>query len=151
MTNDVIATDHPLTTSQQQTLAALLDTLLPASDDGTMPSAQALDLIGYLTEKNAEFIPVLVEVIGHFDDGFAGLSLSDRYPVVEAFSKAQAELFDELLFHTYDCYYQDDRVLEGIGMAAGPPFPTGNTIEAGDLSLLDPVMQTSRTYRKYDQ
>ncbi len=151
MTNDVIATDHPLTTSQQQTLAALLDTLLPASDDGTMPSAQALDLIGYLTEKNAEFIPVLVEAIGHFDDGFAGLSLSDRYPVVEAFSKAQAELFDELLFHTYDCYYQDDRVLEGIGMAAGPPFPTGNTIEAGDLSLLDPVMQTSRTYRKYDQ
>ncbi len=148
MTNDVIATDHPLNAAQQQTLAALLDTLLPASDDGNMPSAQSLDLVGYLDEKAEDFIPVLITIVGHFDDGFSDSSLSDRYPVVEAFSKAEPELFQGLLFHTYDRYYQDDRVLKGIGMAAGPPFPGGNTIEEGDLSLLDPVVQVARTYRK---
>ena len=151
MTNDVIASDHPLTTAQQQTLSALLDTILPASDDGHMPSAQELDLLGYLNATAEEFIPVLVEVVGNFDDDFSGLALSDRYPVVEAFSKAQVELFEGLLFHTYACYYQDDRVLTGIGVAAGPPFPRGNTVEEGDLSLLDPVMQGSQTYRKEER
>ena len=148
MTNDVIATDHPLNAAQQQTLAALLDTLLPASDDGNMPSAQTLDLMGYLNEQAEEFVPVLITIVGHFDDGFSDASLSHRYPEVEAFSKAEPESFEGLLFHAYNCYYQDDRVLKGIGMAAGPPFPGGNTIEEGDLSLLDPVVQLERTYRK---
>lgn len=150
MTNDVIATDHPLTTPQRQTLSALLDTILPASDDGSMPSAKELDLIEYLTEKAEDFIPVLVEILGNFDDEFPSLSLSDRYRVVEDFSKAQAGVFAGMLFHIYACYYQDDRVLEGIGSAAGPPFPRGNTVEAGDLSLLDPVAKRSQTYRKID-
>ena len=67
---------------------------------------------------------------------------------MDAFSKAHPVLFSGLLLHTYTCYYQDDRVLEGMGEAAGPPFPRGNTVEMGDLSLLDPVVRQSRTYRK---
>ncbi|MCZ6759354.1 MAG: hypothetical protein O7D29_03125 [Gemmatimonadetes bacterium] len=148
MTNDVIATDHPLTDSQQQLLSTLLDTILPASADGNMPSGAGMNLLGYLSEQAEEFIPVLVEIVDSFGDVFVSLSQSDRYALVEAFSKAQVELFEGLLFHVYACYYQDVGVLEGIGMAAGPPFPSGNTIEAGDLSLLDPVVRKSRTYRK---
>lgn len=148
MPNDFIATDHPLTTAQQQTLSALLDTLLPASDDGFMPSARELDFIGYLNEQAAEFVAALVVITGSFDEEFPGASLTDRCAAVGAFSAAQPELFQALLFHVYDCYYQDSRVLEGIGLAAGPPFPRGNAVDAGDLSLLDPVMQVSRSYRK---
>ena len=151
MTDKVIATDHSLTTSQRRALSALLDTLLPASDDGKMPSAQALDFVGYLNEKAADFIPDLVNIVGHFDAGFTGMTLVERCRLVEAFSKAEPELFKGFLLHTYACYYQDDRVLEGIGSAAGPPFPRGNTVEVGDLSLLDPVLQRSLTYRKYDR
>ena len=55
-TNHVIATDHPLTAEQRQTLSAVLDTLVPASDDGTMPSAATLDFIGYLHDKAPEFV-----------------------------------------------------------------------------------------------
>ena len=148
MSNDVIATDHPLTASQQQTLAALLDTMLPASDDGNLPSARELDLIGYVLDTAEDFIPLLVEIVDSFDEAFADLSIAQRYPLVEAFSTTRTELFESLLFQLYDCYYQDDRVLEGIGMATGPPFPDGNTIESGDLSLLDPVLEKSPTYRK---
>ncbi len=148
MSNDVIATDHPLTASQQQTLAALLDTMLPASDDGNLPSARELDLIGYIVDAAEDFIPLLVEIVDSFDEAFSDLSIAQRYPLVEAFSTTRTELFESLLFQLYDCYYQDDRVLEGIGMAAGPPFPEGNTIESGDLSLLDPVLEKSPTYRK---
>ncbi len=146
--NDVIATDHPLTPQQRQTLSALLDTLVPASDDGNMPSAQVLDFIGYLNDNAADFVASVVDIVGHFDGAFAGQALADRVTAVEAFSKTHPALFGNLLLHTYACYYQDDRVLEGIGEAAGPPFPRGNTVEVGDLSLLDPVVRQSRTYRK---
>jgi hypothetical protein len=148
MNDDLIATDHPLTPSQQRTLSALLDTLLPASVDGRMPSAGEMDFTGYLGEQREVFVPVLLKMLCSFDEAFADLSLSERCTIVEAFSQTQPQSFQGFLFHAYACYYENDRVLEGIGLAAGPPFPRGNTIEAGDLSLLDPVMKGSQTYRK---
>jgi hypothetical protein len=59
MTDDVIATDSPLTASERRILEALLDTLIPASDDGAMPSAAELDLVGHLQEAAADFFPAL--------------------------------------------------------------------------------------------
>jgi hypothetical protein len=49
------------------------------------------------------------------------------------------------------CYYRDDRVLTGIGSHAGPPFPRGNEVPEGDLSLLDSVQASSKSYRKAPQ
>ena len=148
MNDNVITTDHPLAPAQQKTLAALLDAVLPQNDDGDLPSAGTLDFVGHLQEKNEHFIPVLVSIVEQFDDTFGALSYADRYALAVTFSEAQPDLFAGLLFQLYDCYYQDERVLSGIGMQAGPPFPRGNSIEAGDLSLLDPVMKNPQTYRK---
>lgn len=148
MGNDVIATDQPLNGAQQKTLSALLDTLLPAGDDGTMPSAAELDLIAYLREAAEEFLPVLAQIIEQFDAAFADRNPDERHANLEDFSGREPELFNALLLHTYACYYQNDHVLQSIGSAAGPPFPRGNTIEQGDLSLLDPVVRRSKTYRK---
>jgi len=39
-------------------------------------------------------------------------------------------------------------VLRAIGVGAGPPFPRGNTVEQGDLSLLDPVLGSSTNWRR---
>ena len=148
MTDDVIATDQPLTAAQRETLTALLDTLVPASDDGVMPSAAELDFLAYLSAQAADFTPLLTQITAEFDEDFAAAPLTERVGVVQSFSERQPELFQALLFHTYACYYQDDRALVGIGMAAGPPFPRGNTVEPGDLSLLDPVVAKSKQYRR---
>ncbi|MDA1076633.1 MAG: hypothetical protein O3A63_18055 [Proteobacteria bacterium] len=148
MPTQIIATDHPLTPSEQQILAALLDPLLPATEDGRMPSAADLDLVGYLAESAPEIVPQLAGIVGCFDQTFTGLSLEDRYALVTDFSQTQPHLFEPLLRHTYTCYYQDERVLIGIGLSGSPPFPTGNTVEAGDLSLLDAVVSKTRSYRK---
>ena len=41
---------------------------------------------------------------------------------------------------------EDDRVVALLGEQS-PPFPEGNTVDPGDLTLLDPVKAGGRRYR----
>lgn len=144
---ELISTDHPLTEAERGMLTALLDTLLPASDELQMPSAADLDFDGYLKTQATDAIPALRETLGHFAPGFAELALAQRLEAVTSFSADHPELFMAVLPRVYDCYYQDDRVREKIGVATGAPFPQGNQVTAGDLSLLDPVLENSDRHR----
>jgi hypothetical protein len=38
-------------------------------------------------------------------------------------------------------------VRRAIGVVTGAPFPQGNVLEAGDLSLLDPVLRNADRHR----
>lgn len=147
MNDDLIASDYALTNDQSHTLSVLLDTLLPESEDGRMPSAGSLDLVSHLQASEPGFLEALPEIITDLPAGFDSMSYADRHGVLTDYSAHNAERFESLLFHTYTCYYEDDRVLEGIGSRAGPPFPQGNEVEPGDLSLLDPVMNGTHSFR----
>ena len=144
----IISSDHPLAAPQRHIFKAILDTLIPASDDGAIPGAGEFDVAAYINEKSPEFAPRLREIVGCFDDDFASQSLEVRCELLAAFQNSRPDLFEPLLFHTYARYYQEDRVLTGIGSKAGPPFPEGNTVKSGDLSLLDPVGKLNKQYRK---
>ena len=144
----LITSDHPLDAGQKAKLTALLDVLIPASEDGRLPSAGDLDLLDYLGEQAAEYLPALMGILDGFDETFAERPQAERHSLVQAFSETQQALFEGLLFHAYGCYYQDDRVLNAIGAGEGPPFPRGNEVEAGDLALLDPVTQLGKSYRR---
>jgi hypothetical protein len=147
---DIISTDHPLTRPQQLLLAALLDTLVPASDDGAMPSAAGVGFDAYLLAQAEEFIPLLVSALQRFEPSFIDLPLTARYERVREFSTNDPALFQALLTRVYDCYYQNDHVRAQIGVLTGAPFPQGNQVPAGDLSLLDPVIEhhARHVYRK---
>lgn len=146
--SDLIATDHLLNEAQKIKFDALIDTLVPAGEDALMPSASEVDVLGYIVDSAADFAPQLAAIVDSFDNEFAVSGEDERVRLVRVFEQAHPVLFSELLFHTYARYYQDAQVLEGIGLAAGPPFPRGNTVETGDLSLLDPVMEKPHGYRK---
>jgi len=146
--NNKIVTDQPLTLAQTELLSDLLNVLIPASDDGLMPGAGELDLKGYLQLQSPDVIAVVRQVLNHFSADFQSMSAVEGHQRVVAFSKAEPGLFETLLFHTYACYYQDDRVMTGIGLAAGPPFPRGNSLDSGDLTSLDKVVSNSRGYRR---
>ena len=90
----------------------------------------------------------LVSLLDGLSDDFSTLEAAERHAIVEHLSQTSTNTFNELVFHAFACYYQDDRVHKGIGMDEGPPFPRGNSIEAGDLSLLDPVLELNINYRK---
>ncbi len=148
MNDQLIGSDHPLSDAQREKLPSLLDTLLPASDDGRMPSASNLDFIGYLNESDPDFFAVLGALLDGLDDDFMDQPITERVDRLTAIASAEPEAFHALVGNAYACYYQDDQALAGIGMEQGPPFPRGNTIEEGDLSLLDPVTAKPRSYRK---
>ena len=140
---DLVSTDHPLSEQQQSLLAALLDALIPASKDGTMPSAADVDFKYYLSTQAADFVADLTSILGQLDPALPDLSLSERCERLTEFSANEPQAFQNLLSRVYDCYYQDDRVRSEIGVVTGAVFPQGNQIIPGDLALLDPVIESA--------
>ena len=143
---ELIGSDRPIGGSALAVLRALLDTLVPASEDGRMPSAADVDFLGHLERLDAQYLPQLATVLRAFDDAFAGRDLAARVAEVARFAQGDPAAFRQLIQRVYDCYYQNDRVRIAIGMTAGPPFPQGNTVVEGDLSMLDPVIRNSERY-----
>lgn len=148
MNDNIISSDHALTTAQQEILSALADAIVPASDDGALPSAGDLDVGTHVSTFHDEYLADLKGVLAHFEGGFSSLDLATRVEQVNVFSEDSPGLFRGLLTHVYACYYQDDRVLDAIGVGKGAPFPRGNEVESGDLSLLDPVADSTITWRR---
>jgi len=140
---DSISTVRPLSEQRQSLLAVLLDALIPASKDGTMPSAADVDFKYYLSTQAADFIADLTSILRKLDPAFPDLSLSERCEQLTEFSASEPQAFQNLLSRVYDCYYQDDRVRSEIGVVSGAVFPQGNQIIPGDLALLDPVIKNA--------
>ena len=137
---DPVSTNHPFSEQQQSLLAALLDALIPASRDGTMPSAADVDFKVYLRTQAADFVAELTSILGQLDPAFPDLSLKQRCEQLTELGANEPQAFQNLLSRVYDCYYQDDRVRREIGVVTGAVFPQGNRIIPGDLALLDPVI-----------
>ena len=146
--SNVITSDQPLTSEQAELLSSLLNVIIPASDDGVMPGAGELDLVSYLREQTPEVVATIRQASSFFEFDFPSKSATERHQLVVEFSVTEPEIFNTLLFQSYACYYQNDRVLTGLGLAAGPPFPRGNSVDSGDLTTLDKVVQNAKGYRR---
>ncbi len=144
----VITSDQLLTSEQAEILSILFNEIIPASDDGVMPGAGELDLISYLQAQTPEVVSAIKEATGFFDTEFPTKSAAERHQRVVEFSVAEPEIFNELLFQSYACYYQNDRVLKGLGLSSGAPFPQGNSVDSGDLTSLDKVVENAKGYRR---
>ena len=148
MSDNLIASDQPLTDSQKVVLVAILDTMIPASKSGELPSAGEMDFTGYLSTQPAEGWNDTLEVLARFDEAFASRTLEERFDQLTNFSQSDPTLFGGLLRHVYACYYMQDAVLSAIGSEGGAPYPRGNTVDEGDLSLIDLVMGNAKTWRR---
>ncbi|MEM7365031.1 MAG: hypothetical protein AAF525_13490 [Pseudomonadota bacterium] len=148
MSDDLIASDQLLTDAQKHLLVAVLDTLIPASGDHDLPSAGNMDFAKYLAEHAPEEWPVVISILNNLKDSFADDAIARRVEQLESLSVSEPRLFGGLLRQVYACYYMQPSVLNRIGAGSGAPYPRGNTVEAGDLSLLDPVMSSTITWRR---
>ena len=144
-----------LTQEQSRSLPLLLNMIIPPAPDRGMPGAGDLDFIGYMTE----FEPGLIEAVQleldtlnqkareYYMRTFADLHPDDRDRLVDRLRSENVQFAQAIVVNTMACYYQDDRVVVALGMEARPPFPKGNEVKSGDLSLLDPVRKRKQLYR----
>jgi hypothetical protein len=151
----ILDAESPLTGAQRAILDAVLNLIVPPSADGRMPGAAEVGVPAYLFAEAADALPVLREELAEierrasarFARGFAALGEGERRSLVEELRAQAPSFMSRLAMETLACYYQHDRVLEGLGMEARAPYPKGYQVVQGDLSLLAPVRARGKIYR----
>jgi hypothetical protein len=152
---DIADSGRPLTSGQRATLDIVLNMIVPPSADGRMPGAAEVGVPAYLFAEAPDALPVLCQELEELDrrsrerlaQGFAELEEHERKSLIEEMRAREPSFMSRLSMETLACYYQHDRVLEGLGMEARPPYPKGYQVVQGDLSLLEPVRARGKIYR----
>lgn len=138
-----------------EALRALLDTLVPPSADGRMPGAAGIPEVMQYIAQLAATMPDIgraldlldAESVARCGARFAAADEASRAAVLEQVSSREPAVLRQLALETVTCYYQQDAVLERLGLEARPPFPKGYQVLSGDLMLLNPVRARGRLWR----
>jgi hypothetical protein len=144
-----------LTSMQRANLDLVLNLIIPPSADGRMPGGSEVGVPDYLAAEAPAVLPVLRRELDEIEQqsrerfarGFAELEGDERKSLVDALRVRDASFMSGLVHELLACYYQHDRVLEGLGLEARPPFPKGYQVVQGDLALLAPVRARGKVYR----
>jgi hypothetical protein len=153
-----MADDPGFSAEQEQVIAALIDAIVPPSDDGRLPGAAALDLVPHVersVRQNPMLRPVVeygLSAIGELAaargaSGLQGLSRADWTAVLREFTATDQFFLPAFLFLVYGGYYQHDRVVSALGLEPRAPHPKGHEMAGDDWSLLDPVRRRPMTPR----
>ena len=147
--------DAGLTPVQRDTLSAVLNMIVPPAADGRLPGAADMAVLLRHLAENPTTGAAIREDLDQLDReattrcgaAFAALDEVRRLCLLDEMRARDPMALHQLALATVTCYYQQDRVLEGLGMEARPPYPKGYQVEQGDLSLLNPVIARGRIYR----
>ncbi|MDA1076746.1 MAG: hypothetical protein O3A63_18635 [Proteobacteria bacterium] len=155
MSDQVIASDKPLTHAERRNLAAISDIMIPADITYGVPGAGdeliQNELLLILRTQHQAIINALTcldELSSGAAGSFADLVPPERAEVAERFRRKRGDLAAVLVSLTLQVYYRDDRVLASLDMEPRAPYPQGYQVESGDWSLLDPVRAREPFYRK---
>ena len=144
-----------LNSGQRATLDIVLNMIVPPSADGRMPGAAEVGVPAYLVAEAPDALTVLRRELEELERrsqerharGFAEIEKHERQSLIEEMRAQEPSFMSRLSMETLACYYQHDRVLEGLGLEARPPYPKGYQVVQGDLSLLEPVRARGKIYR----
>ncbi len=142
-----------LNEEQERTLIALLNLIIPPSEDGKMPGAADVGFFAYMHNENLfpwireGLLSIVEESHNQYGQEFSALSGSEQTQLIDRLRRRYFRFFSRLTTEVIQCYYQHDQVLEAIGLEARPPFPEGYLVEEGDLTLLEPVYERGKLYR----
>ena len=142
-----------LNDEQERALIALLNLIIPPSEDRTLPGAAEVGFVAYMQKEN--HVPWIRDGLLSITDTsqerygreFSVLTGAEQTQLIDELRRRLIRFFIRLTNLVMECYYQHDRVLEAIGLEARAPFPEGYAVEEGDLTLLEPVAQRVKLYR----
>ena len=154
--SDLITTELPLTDDERQILKLIDSDIIPGSEEFNLPGADDPKIFARILDKGRKHEDLLRQGINlidqqskdRFDTSFVEASNTDRSTLIEALKTSNGMFVPVLVSITLQAYYQDPRVLESVDLEGRPPFPDGYEVEQGDWSLLDPVRNREKFYRK---
>jgi hypothetical protein len=147
--------DPGFSPQEARALASVLDEIIPPSGDGRLPGAGEAGLVRYIEQRAPDLRPTIAQGLSALDElarargapDFTALSGKEKLEALNEVAAAQPAFLPGLILQTYAGYYQSDRVLEGLGLEARPPYPDGYEMKPPDLSLLDGVRRRDKLYR----
>ena len=130
-------------------LNLILDTLIPASEDGRMPSAGSLGLADTIWEQTVD-VREGVEAGLHAVQtaGFEELDLEGRVDLLRQMGSTHPAFVESLYVPTCTAYYQHPKVMLALGLEGRPPYPKGYDLEPGNLDGLEKVRARGKLYRE---
>ena len=149
--------------SQSALMKDVLNRIVPA--DNKYPGAGDLGLVEHLDRVLTDPIYLaqspsglrrlftegirLIErrALDHHSVEFVALTLEQQTETLRYAEETFPQFFNELVRHTYNGYYTNQRILEICGAPIRPPQPTGHRLAPGDLSSLEAVKARGRAYR----
>jgi hypothetical protein len=143
---------HDLTQNEQQTLKGLLQHMIPASVEfdapGAVDAAIFDDILASMGRETNNVRNALHLLDSQSQGSFLDLDDAEQAVTALTFLDCADPSIFALSRLVLPCYYRDLRVTASLGMEARPPSPKGFDVEQGDWSLLDPVRQMPKIYRK---
>ena len=135
------------------TLVSLVNLIIPSNADRGLPAAADVGCAEYLQNQEdlawvRDGIAILAEASrDQFGREFRSLATAEQEQLVHGLRRRLTRFYIRLSQRVAERYYQDDQVLESIGLPARPPFPEGYLVDEGDLTLLEPVFERGEIYR----
>lgn len=144
-----IATDAPFDDTEQATLAAIVDLVIPADHALTLPAASDPAIFTQIVRRLAPHAELVKETLTSLltsTPDFANLTSTEQLAAVDAVGR-DTPPFELVAAVVVQSYYADPRVLASLQLKTEPPFPAGNELAPGDWTLLDPVKARPKFYR----
>jgi hypothetical protein len=139
-----------LSPEQEQTLATVLDAIIPPAPERGLPGAGELGLGATVQEimaSSPELVPVVTQGLAAARTHIEASPPQSAAALLEAIAASEPTMVPALVFHLYIAYYQAPAVVGALGVPPRPPHPEGYELESGDLGLLDAVRDRGPLHR----
>ena len=149
------------TESEHEILYRILETLIPASKDGKIPSANNILIIEKLKQeaiKDNKFKSLLLDGLKHIKqmlietgNDLNSIDLRNFTNLICKLEDQKPEFFNAFLRKIYIAYYNQPSIRTHFGLSANPPHPDGYNVPSETIeeisSLVAPVIKKGACYR----
>ena len=149
------------TESEHEILYRILETLVPASKDGKIPSANNILIIEKLKQeaiKDNKFKSLLLNGLKHIKhmlietgNDLNSIDLRNFTNLICKLEDQKPEFFSAFLRQTYIAYYNQPSIRTHFGLSTNPPHPEGYNVPSETIeeisSLVAPVIKRGDCYR----
>ena len=82
-----------------------------------------------------------------YNQNFTNIGFNKKLNILDDYKIKFQHDYNQIIRIILYCYYSDKNVLGKLNLKNEPPFPEGNKLKKGDLSILKPVLENKISFR----